>query len=101
MLENACLLAKIGADTAESERKFAKNKATTLRVHYPTVRAAWPTDHVVECSVDSWRVVRLAFRGPLAFEAPTLHHHSKFHKDPVRFFARLLCNYFKRKLFAI
>ena len=40
--QNAYLLAKIGADTAENERNFAENLpnlATTLRVHYPTGRA--------------------------------------------------------------
>ena len=43
MLQNAYSLAKIGADTAENERKFGENLAkfcqklaTTLRVHYPT-----------------------------------------------------------------
>ena len=43
MLQNAYLLAKIGADTAENERNFAENLpnfATTLRVHYPTGRGA-------------------------------------------------------------
>ena len=42
MLQNACLLAKIGADTAENERNFAEicqKFATTLRV--PPAR--WPT----------------------------------------------------------
>ena len=37
MLQNAYLLAKIGADTAENERNFAETcqkLATTLRVHY-------------------------------------------------------------------
>ena len=32
MLQNAYLLAKIGADTAENERNFAENLATTLRL---------------------------------------------------------------------
>ena len=32
MLQNAYLLAKIGADTAENERNFAENLPTTLRV---------------------------------------------------------------------
>ena len=41
MLQNAHLLSKIGADTAENERnfrlpKFCQNFATTLWVHYPT-----------------------------------------------------------------
>ena len=37
MLQNAYLLAKIGADTAENDRilpKFCQKLATTLRVHY-------------------------------------------------------------------
>ena len=35
MMKNAYLLAKIGADTAENEGKFAKNWQLPLRVHYP------------------------------------------------------------------
>ena len=50
---NACLLAKIGADTAENERKFAKNwqlpyGSTTLRVHHPTGPPPYGPDHLVQ-----------------------------------------------------
>ena len=38
MLKNAYLLAKIGADTAENERKFAQN----LELPYEQARRPWP-----------------------------------------------------------
>ena len=37
MLQNACLLAKIGADTAENERNFAYKVAKNLQLPYPTI----------------------------------------------------------------
>ena len=37
MLQNAYFLAKIGADTAENERTFAKKLSTTLQLPYPTL----------------------------------------------------------------
>ena len=39
MLQNAYLLAKIGADTAENERKFAENLPEPEISNYPTGRA--------------------------------------------------------------
>ena len=46
MLKNAYLFAKIGTDTAENERDFAKKMATTLPV-VPTLRAR-------RCEVVDW-----------------------------------------------
>ena len=49
MLQNACLLAKIGADTAENERSFAKirQKLATTPGNYPKCGAGfWHPRHV-------------------------------------------------------
>ena len=45
MLQNAYLVAKIGADTAENERKFAKNLATTLPLRSDPTPAAEVRGH--------------------------------------------------------
>ena len=51
MLQNAYLVAKIGADTAENERTFAEKNpqklATTLRVHCPGRASAWSSAQVL------------------------------------------------------
>ena len=60
MLNNAYLLAKIGADTAENKRNFAENKfklATTLRVACAAT-AHWTLRLAQEAGEERWRAPR-------------------------------------------